>query len=236
MPDKNLLAGTLEHFDLPINPLGEIFKAQKRFGSKFCDFDKADPKNKSKVLKNEGVFTLEQVNEWKETFLDCIEDELSEVRGWTPWKHWKNYKDFEVNVVELRFELIDILHFIISEFLLFGWTERDVFDHFKVETDINTQGSLDSLLFMVKGHQMSRLLCDPSLDRGTQFRETKKNLRNLVKLVGRGYEEPENGLHFKSIMYILFDCFALWGMTGSDVYDYYMSKNKENFARQERGY
>mgnify|MGYP007071563799 CR=1 FL=1 len=236
MADQKRLADTLEHYDLPKNPLGEIFKAQKRFGSKFCDFDSIGLDKKNSFRHATLPMCESDVTEWKNVFLDCIEDEISEIRGWIPWKHWKKYEGFEVDVVELRFELIDILHFIISEFLIFKWDEKEVFNFFDVNVEVDKADSLDALLYKVKGQQMARMLCDPSLHRPTQVKETIKGLRNLIKLVGKGYEDPTNGKTFKDIMYVLFDLFVLWGMTGSDVYDYYMSKNKENFNRQERRY
>lgn len=235
MSDQKKLAGTLEHFDLPKNALGEIFRAQKRFGSKFCDFDSIEP-DRSRKFTVQQPMTPDQITEWKNIFLDCIEDEISEIRGWLPWKHWKRYEGFEVDDVELKFELIDILHFIVSEFLIFKWNEIEVFKFFNVEGEVDKADSLDALIYKAKGQQMARLLCDPSLHRPTQIKETLKSLRILIKLVGKGYEDPSNGKTFKDIMYVLFELFALWGMTGSDVYDYYMSKNKENFARQERNY
>lgn len=247
MADQKVMGSEMlieAHMPNPSRALQDIFDAQKRFGSKFCKFgelsrkyeDKDDPPIKFRK-PDDNIKEIRR--EWLLTFLDCIEDEISEIRNWLPWKHWKSYENFELQETELKFELIDILHFIVSIFLLMGWNADDVFKFHEIIPERRMTESLkcdiDSIMLRSKGSLLQAWMIDIE-DNKSRIKYTNKLLRGMIVSIGNSYNNPDNGQYYKHIMRNLFSLFALWGMTGKDVYNYYMSKNKENFARQERGY
>lgn len=52
-------------------------------------------------------------------------DELSEVLNWTNWKPWKKTRT-EVDQHEIRFEIIDLLHFLLELAAVWGMTADDI--------------------------------------------------------------------------------------------------------------
>ncbi len=255
MADQKVMGEDMKvSHDMPKDALQSIFDAQKGFGSKFCNFtllsrreDKDDPPIKmSKYSAKEEEKPdniLKSRIHWHQVFLDCIEDELSEVRNWLPWKHWKTYNDFQLKATELKFELIDILHFIVSEYLLMGWNAKDTMQFLGMrerpnQTEFTEQvPDLNIAILIAKCDFMDSYLTDPKdLTDEQRVNITKKSIREIIMSVGEGYKDPMSGSVYKNIMKTLFKLFVVWGMSGQDVYDFYMSKNKENFDRQARGY
>ena len=55
----------------------------------------------------------------------AMHDELSEVLNWTNWKPWKKERT-EVDQHEIRFEIIDLLHFLLELAAVWGMTADDV--------------------------------------------------------------------------------------------------------------
>lgn len=98
------------------NMLDQIVENQKRFASKFCDFDN---------------LTLEEKQKWTKEYVVCMLDELSEVLGWINWKHWK--KEKPVNELEIKYELIDLLHFLIDTMLVWNMTAEDIFSMYRAK-------------------------------------------------------------------------------------------------------
>lgn len=94
-----------------INMLDEMFDLQKKFGSKFVPF---------------GHLSLKGRERWTKEFLLCLIDESCEVLNWTRWKHWKRY-DESVDELELKYELVDMLHFLLSLMLVWGMTAEECF-------------------------------------------------------------------------------------------------------------
>ena len=59
-----------------------------------------------------------QTKEW----VLAIVAELGEILEWTNWKPWKTRAEDLPNIEELRIELIDVLHFILNLFIVWGVT------------------------------------------------------------------------------------------------------------------
>ena len=93
------------------NMLEEMFDLQKRFGGRFVDFDKL-------TVKGREIWTKE--------FAVCCMDELSEVLNWTNFKHWKK-PVYPVNELELKYELVDLWHFVISLMLVWKMSPEELF-------------------------------------------------------------------------------------------------------------
>ena len=91
--------------------LQNIFRIQKKFGSKFCDF---------------GTKNIKLKEKWTKEFILCCMSELSEILGWINWKHWKKQK-YPINEKELKYEIIDLLHFVISLALINGMSAKELY-------------------------------------------------------------------------------------------------------------
>lgn len=92
------------------NMLDEMMGMQKRFGSRFVKF---------------GKLTMREKEKWTKEFVLCCYDELSEIINWVNWKHWKKKKS--VNKLEVKYEIIDLLHFLLSLMLVWDMTPNEVF-------------------------------------------------------------------------------------------------------------
>lgn len=88
-----------------------------------------------------GECTPEQRQKWMEHMIACMHNELEEVREWFPWKSWKQYKDFETNNVEVKYELIDLLHFLLEMMIFMDMDAEEVFQIFysKMKQNHNRQ-------------------------------------------------------------------------------------------------
>lgn len=61
-----------------------------------------------------------------EHLLACLSNEVEELRDWSAWKSWKTYPQNhnQANLQEMRYEAIDLLHFLINIFILLGLDHR----------------------------------------------------------------------------------------------------------------
>ncbi|MBC8493090.1 MAG: dUTP diphosphatase [Chloroflexi bacterium] len=120
------------------NWLQYFFDRQRAFADQFVHFDKlAEEAAKSKDVREDPRV------EWTEDFIDCISQELAELRDWLPWKHWRRYGSFQLNEEEIKYELIDILHFLLDLFLVWGMTPEEVMRMYiaKMQQNIERQES-----------------------------------------------------------------------------------------------
>ena len=92
------------------NALEHMMDTQKAFGSKFVKFD---------------TLTILEKEQWTKEFVICMMDELSEVLGHINFKHWKK-PIYPINEMEVKYELIDLWHFLMNLMLVWGMTAEDV--------------------------------------------------------------------------------------------------------------
>ncbi len=92
------------------NMLDSMVGMQRKFGKKFINFDK---------------LTLIQKEKWTKEMVVAMIDELSEILGQINFKHWK--KRVNVNQMEVKYEIIDLLHFVLELMLIWGMNEKDIF-------------------------------------------------------------------------------------------------------------
>jgi dimeric dUTPase (all-alpha-NTP-PPase superfamily) len=100
---------------------------QFKFGSKFCKFNKLNTHEKE---------------QWTKEFCLCIIDEISEVLNWINWKHWKK-KRYPIDELNLKYELIDLMHFILSLMLIWKMTPEDVFTMYLIKNQENHNRQLN---------------------------------------------------------------------------------------------
>lgn len=62
--------------------------------------------------------------------------EMVEFMNWLPWKWWRKTKE-PVNEREVKFELIDTFHFLLTLMLIWGMDCDDVFSMYKAKNEEN---------------------------------------------------------------------------------------------------
>ena len=113
--------------------LEDIFRMQLELNDYV--FKKNNLKNKSgdvlnmqaiiTAVKNEDMMVNDLPNKWLVNYSKAMKEELSELDEELLWKWWS--KD-EIDMQNIRVELIDILHFLISAMMCAGLTAEKVFD------------------------------------------------------------------------------------------------------------
>lgn len=91
--------------------LEDMLELQKTFGKKFVDF---------------GNLTIQEKERWTKEFIVCCMDEMSEILNWTSWKHWKQ-ASYPVNEIELKYEIIDLWHFVMSLMLVWEMDAKEIY-------------------------------------------------------------------------------------------------------------
>ena len=122
--------------------LEDIFRMQLELNDYV--FKKNNLKNKSgdvlnmqaiiTAVKNEDMMVNDLPNKWLVNYSKAIKEELSELDEELLWKWWS--KD-EINMQNIRVELIDILHFLISAMMCAGLTAEKVFDIYQQKHAVN---------------------------------------------------------------------------------------------------
>ena len=122
--------------------LEDIFRMQLELNDYV--FKKNNLKNKSgdvlnmqaiiTAVKNEDMMVNDLPNKWLVNYSKAIKEELSELDEELLWKWWS--KD-EIDMQNIRVELIDILHFLISAMMCAGLTAEKVFDIYQQKHAVN---------------------------------------------------------------------------------------------------
>ena len=122
--------------------LEDIFRMQLELNDYV--FKKNNLKNKSgdvlnmqaiiTAVKNEDMMVNDLPNKWVVNYSQAIKEELSELDEELLWKWWS--KD-EIDMQNIRVELIDILHFLISAMMCAGLTAEKVFDIYQQKHAVN---------------------------------------------------------------------------------------------------
>ena len=86
------------------------------------------------AVKNEDMMVNDLPNKWLVNYSKAIKEELSELDEELLWKWWS--KD-EIDMQNIRVELIDILHFLISAMMCAGLTAEKVFDIYQQKHAVN---------------------------------------------------------------------------------------------------
>ena len=122
--------------------LEDIFRMQLELNDYV--FKKNNLKNKSgdvlnmqaiiTAVKNEDMMVNDLPNKWLVNYSKAIKEELSELDEELLWKWWS--KD-EIDMQNIRVELVDILHFLISAMMCAGLTAEKVFDIYQQKHAVN---------------------------------------------------------------------------------------------------
>jgi len=122
--------------------LEDIFRMQLELNDYV--FKKNNLKNKSgdvlnmqaiiTAVKNEDMMVNDLPNKWLVNYSKAMKEELSELDEELLWKWWS--KD-EIDMQNIRVELVDILHFLISAMMCAGLTAEKVFDIYQQKHAVN---------------------------------------------------------------------------------------------------
>ena len=86
------------------------------------------------AVKNGEIMVNDLPNKWLVNYSKAIKEELLELDDELLWKWWS--KD-SIDMQNIRVELIDILHFLVSAMMCSGLTAEKVFDIYKQKHSIN---------------------------------------------------------------------------------------------------
>lgn len=86
------------------------------------------------AVKNEELKVNDLPNTWLAKYSKAMTEELIELDEELLWKWWS--KD-EIDIQNIRVELIDILHFLVSSMICAGLTPDKVFDIYSKKHSVN---------------------------------------------------------------------------------------------------
>lgn len=94
----------------------------------------------------------EEKTKWILNYSRAMNQEMSELIDSVPWKWWAKYQKFDEQNV--RVEIIDLFHFLISLAQTVGMTADDVFQAYLKKNEINHKRQESG--YAVKDHDDSR--------------------------------------------------------------------------------
>tara|TARA_Y100000741_G_scaffold347401_1_gene314653 strand:+ start:597 stop:1046 length:450 start_codon:yes stop_codon:yes gene_type:complete len=86
------------------------------------------------ALENNEIMVNDLPNEWLVKYAKALKEELLELDDELLWKWWSKDK---IDMQNIRVELIDILHFLISAMMCAGLSAEKVFDIYKQKHAVN---------------------------------------------------------------------------------------------------
>ena len=90
-------------------------------------------KSKGTMLKAMAGETSERARlKYVDYILTCMSQEIAELRDYLPWKTWKDNSKYSYKAVEkeIKYEVIDILHFWLDLCLLLGMNGGDIVKYY----------------------------------------------------------------------------------------------------------
>jgi len=125
-----------------IDMLSKIFEMQTELNNYV--FEKNNLKdNTGSTLNMQAVFEAvnnnelkvnELPNQWLSNYSKAMSEEIKELDEDLLWKWWS--KD-EIDIQNIRVELIDVLHFLVSAMICAGLTPQKVFDVYQQKHSVN---------------------------------------------------------------------------------------------------
>jgi hypothetical protein len=143
MSDKKEMKALLEG-DMDPMPMGQIFSKHRDYINKYIL--PRLPKHGYELHQDIARFTDVERVKFTEELLHAVHDECSEILGWLPWKHWKDYDPRaagQVDIHEVRFEVIDLLHFVFNLAMVWGMTFYDVEIYYQAKLKENIRRQED---------------------------------------------------------------------------------------------
>jgi dimeric dUTPase (all-alpha-NTP-PPase superfamily) len=90
----------------------------------------------------DGGYDLKKAGEWLYDLINCISNELEELRNCIYWKHWckeaKDGRQFEIRDLEnAKIEVVDILHFFLEMCLCLKMNSNTLFELYTKKNEVN---------------------------------------------------------------------------------------------------
>lgn len=127
--------------DRPIDPtsllvISKLFKIQKELCEKI---DKQKGTDLIPTIVEPLSSTEDRRVYWIKEMLACLSNEIEEIRGWLPWKTWKTYPEgvFEKNLNEIKFECVDLVHFVVELMMIVGITPEEAIQLYQEKLEQN---------------------------------------------------------------------------------------------------
>jgi hypothetical protein len=159
-----------------------------------------------------GVTKNGKVVNWKR----CIYMECAELIDSFSWKHWKNI-DGGIDYDNIKIELVDIWHFIMSQLLITGAPES-----LAVELEKTTDVSVSLKL--------------PKEWRREDNTRIDTLIEPFEELMAMALIKTENELYHELLCEEFFKCCAVADLSFDELYTLYIGKNALNGFRQQNGY
>ena len=86
------------------------------------------------AVENNALKVNDLPNKWLSNYSRAMREEINELDADLLWKWWS--KD-EINIQNIRVELIDVLHFLVSAMICAGLTPEKVFDVYRQKHAVN---------------------------------------------------------------------------------------------------
>lgn len=221
-------------FDINTNTWELMMKMQKMFASKFH--------------KVEG-FTKEEKDFWLDKYLICVEDEIREVREHlVVYPEDLDVKEKDTQNIELKKEIIDILHFIMDEFIC-GDATPQIIEKYYLKLFAPNTIAVDDFFNFAYNNQIDKVICDYEIYNKdisvlllvNKLLDCSGTVRQCIswkhwKKASETIDMDKLYEAFATTFKTLIDIFAYLDMEPEEVKDIYIKKNIENCFRQQFGY
>jgi len=154
----------------------------------------------------EGRTKQGKIIDWKR----CIYLEAAELIESYPWKHWKNI-DAKVDSENVKIELVDIWHFVMSEMLRVN----------KIEGNNLTIEEL--------ANRANKILLSIEIKKEEDYYKQIEAIENFVKMLFCNFD-------LDSFIKSYFELNSLLDLSFGELYKLYIGKNILNQFRQDNGY
>ena len=122
--------------------LSKIFQMQTELNDYVFDNNRLKDNNGNTLtmqaifdaVNNNALKVNDLPNEWLANYSKAMAEEVRELDADLLWKWWS--KD-EIDIQNIRVELIDILHFLVSAMICAGLTPERVFDVYQQKHSVN---------------------------------------------------------------------------------------------------
>ncbi len=160
----------------------------------------------------EGITNKGKIINWRR----CMYMEMAEAIDSLSWKHWKNV-DWGIDFENLKVELVDIWHFLMSE-LLRLYSLEEVLDLVEENMDYEAEIKL------------------PKTWKKEDNLKLNDYLEHFEVFMGMALLPVEEDEFIENFVQEYFVCLDVLGMSFEDLYKLYIWKNVLNKFRQDNGY
>lgn len=221
------------HFDVSQTAWELLMQMQRSFASRMRKVDNP---------------TKEEVDKWVDKYLICVEDEIREVREHLTI-YSKNEKNNNVDI-ELKKEVIDILHFMLDLFIVGGTNCKDIQKAYdkKYHVELNEKEDLIAVAYNVQKETINDYLYTKEdinkditiLKASCRLSDACASVRQQISW--KHWKKPNESIDFDKLHLAYAEVFhefinlCILTMSVKEIKDIYVSKNVENILRQEYGY